>query len=103
MIIKEKLFYRILGDETGFEINGKDDLMELMRSLASTKQEYDKISAALEEVKATGYGIVSPSIDELSLEEPEIVRQGSKFGVRLRASAPSIHMMCNKLRSLEAA
>ena len=67
--------------------------MSLMRNLAKTKQEYDKISAALEEVKSTGYGIVSPGIDELALEEPEIVKQGSKFGVRLRASAPSIHMI----------
>jgi len=89
----ENLFYRILGEETGFEITGKDALMNLMRTLAKTKCEYDKIASALEEVNATGYGIVSPSIDELELEEPEIVRQGSKFGVRLRASAPSIHMI----------
>jgi len=89
----EKLFYKILGEETGFEINGKDDLMTLMRSLSDVKHEYDKIVYALEEVKETGYGIVSPTIDELSLEEPEIVKQGGKFGVRLRASAPSIHMI----------
>ncbi len=89
----EDLYYRILGEETGFEIKGKDSLMSLMRSLSATKKEYDKISAALDEVKATGYGIVSPGIDELTLEEPEIVKQGSKFGVRLRASAPSIHMI----------
>ena len=89
----ENLFYKILGEETGFEITGKDCLMNLMRSLSRTKSEYDKIADALEEVKATGYGIVSPNIDELELEEPEIVKQGSKFGVRLRASAPSIHMI----------
>lgn len=89
----DNLFYRILGEETGFEIKGKDSLISLMRTLSKTKCEYDKIASALEEVNATGYGIVSPSIDELSLEEPEIVRQGSKFGVRLRASAPSIHMI----------
>jgi len=99
----ENLFYRILGEETGFEICGKDDLMSLMRSLAATKAEYDKISDALEEVKATGYGIVSPALDELELEEPEIVKQGSKFGVRLRASAPSIHMICNKPKFLKTA
>jgi stage IV sporulation protein A len=64
-----------------------------MRTLAKTQREYDKISSALDEVRATGYGIVSPGIEELSLEEPEIVKQGSKFGVRLRASAPSIHMI----------
>jgi len=89
----ENLFYKILGEETGFEITGKDSLLGLMKSLSHTKNEYDKIAAALDEVKSTGYGIVSPGIDELSLEEPEIVKQGSKFGVRLRASAPSIHMI----------
>lgn len=89
----EKLYYKILGEETGFEINGKDDLMTLMRSLSEVKHEYDKIAYALEEVRETGYGIVSPAIEDLSLEEPEIVKQGGKFGVRLRASAPSIHMI----------
>ena len=89
----ENLFYKILGEETGFEINGKDNLMTLMRALADVKHEYDKIAFALEEVKETGYGIVSPAIEDLSLEEPEIVKQGGKFGVRLRASAPSIHMI----------
>ncbi len=93
MTTDENLFYKILGEETGFEISGKDSLMNLMRSLAQTKAEYDKIADALNEVKATGYGIVSPDVDELELEEPEIVKQGSKFGVRLRASAPSIHMI----------
>ena len=57
------------------------------------KKEYDKIKGALEEVEATGYGIVMPSLEELSLEEPEIVKQGGRYGVRLKASAPSIHMM----------
>lgn len=97
----ENLFYKILGEKTGFEINGKDNLMTLMCSLSDIKHEYDKISFALQEVKETGYGIVSPTIDELSLEEPEMVKQGSKFGVRLRASAPSIHMIRNKPRFLK--
>jgi len=99
----ENLFYKILGEETGFEIQGKDSLMTLMRSLSKTKAEYDKIADALEEVKATGYGIVSPAVDELELEEPEIVKQGSKFGVRLRASAPSIHMIRYKPKFLKTA
>ena len=77
--------------------------MSLITELSQTKKEYDKIEAALREVKDTGYGIVAPTIDELSLEEPEIVKQGSRYGVRLKASAPSIHMMCNKPKSLEAA
>jgi len=89
----ENLFYKILGETSGLEITGKDALMTLMQELSSIKKKYDKISYALKEVQETGYGIVSPSIDELSLEEPEIVKQGNRFGVRLRASAPSIHMI----------
>ena len=67
--------------------------MELLSSLAHVKTEYDKVAGALEEVKSTGYGIVVPSTDELVLEEPEIVKQGGRYGVRLKASAPSIHMI----------
>ena len=92
----EDLFYKILGETSGIEINGKDSLMSIIQELSSTKKKYDKISYALKEVQETGYGIVSPSIEELSLEEPEIVKQGNRFGVRLRASAPSIHMIRSK-------
>ena len=67
--------------------------LELLSSLAHVKTEYDKVAGALEEVKSTGYGIVVPSTDELVLEEPEIVKQGGRYGVRLKASAPSIHMI----------
>lgn len=89
----DDLFYKTLGEESGFEIKGRDTLISLMYELAEIKKKYDKVSYALNEVRETGYGIVSPSIDELSLEEPEIVKQGNRFGVRLRASAPSIHMI----------
>ena len=61
--------------------------------LNKIKKEYEKIKPALDEVEATGYGIVMPDIDELSLEEPEIIKQGGKYGVKLKASAPSIHLM----------
>ena len=87
------LFYKVLSDETGFEISDEGNLMSLMKDLSVAKKNYDKLEYALHEVSETGYGIVSPSIDELRLEEPEIVKQGGKFGVRLRASAPSIHMI----------
>ena len=93
ILIDDGIFYRILGENTGFEINGKETLMELMTELSYIKREYDKIEGALSEVREVGYGIVAPSIEELSLEEPEIVRQGSRYGVRLKASAPSIHMI----------
>jgi len=105
IIIKtpDNLFYRTVGELTGFNIESRKELMELLKELSEIKTNYDKISSALLEVKQKGYGIVSPTIDELTLEEPEIVKQGSRFGVKLKASAPSIHIMCNKPKSLEAA
>lgn len=91
--LKNNLFYKILGEETGIEINNENDLMPLLKELTAIKHKYEKIENALSEVEATGYGIVMPTTEELSLEEPEIVKQGGKYGVRLKASAPSIHMM----------
>lgn len=82
----------VLGETTGIELSDEGDLMPCMIELARIKKEYEKVSTALEQVRATGYGIVMPSAEELTLEEPEIVKQGGKFGVRLKASAPSIHM-----------
>lgn len=89
----EALFYKILGEESGFEISGEEALVGLIRDLAKTKSEYDKIADALYQVKECGYGVVSPTTDELTLEEPKIVKQGGRYGVRLKASAPSIHMI----------
>lgn len=91
--LPESLFYKVLGEVTGLDIDGESGLMPCMMELAQTKKKYEKIKSALEQVEATGYGIVMPTIDELSLEEPEMVKQGGKYGVRLRAQAPSIHMM----------
>ena len=90
---REGLFYQILSERTGFSVENDGQLLRLLTELAAMKREYDKISAALDEVRATGYGIVMPGIDELTLEEPEIVRQGGQYGVRLSASAPSLHIM----------
>ncbi len=97
--IKNELFYRILGEATGLELHDEGDLMPCMIELAAVKKKYEKVKAALDEVQATGYGIVMPGIDELSLEEPEIVKQGGKYGVRLRAQAPSIHMMAANIET----
>ena len=91
--IAQKLFYQILAEATGLEICGEQGLMSCMMELAQIKKEYMRVKNALDEVEATGYGIVMPQIDELTLEEPEIMKQGGRYGVRLRASAPSIHMM----------
>jgi stage IV sporulation protein A len=91
--LKDELFYQVLSEMTGMQIMDEGDLFSIMSDLACTKKKYDKIAYALDEVKTKGYGIVTPSIDELVLEEPEMVKQGSRFGVRLRAKAPSIHMI----------
>lgn len=91
--IKESLFYKILCETTGLSINDEQELMENISELASMKKEYSRVKDALAEVEATGYGIIMPDIDELRLEEPEIVKQGGRYGVKLKASAPSIHLM----------
>ncbi len=89
----DELFYKVLTEISGVDISNEGDLFSTITEFANTKKEYDKIAYALEEVKAKGYGIVTPSIDELILDEPEMVKQGSRFGVKLKAKAPSIHMI----------
>ncbi len=91
--LKNDLFYRILGEKTGVEIGEESALLDLVMRLVETGKKYDHIRNAIDEVTETGYGIVMPSIDELTLEAPEITHQGGKYGIRLKASAPSIHMM----------
>ncbi len=91
--ISKNLFFKILEESTGIKINGENELLSTIIDLAKIKKEYMRFKDALDEVEATGYGIVMPSIEELALEEPEIMRQGGRYGVRLKASAPSIHMM----------
>ncbi|MCD8160259.1 MAG: stage IV sporulation protein A [Clostridiales bacterium] len=91
--VPRSLFYATLSQQSGFTIGDDGDLLDLLTQLAAVKAEYDKVSQALADVRENGYGIVIPTIDELSLEEPEIVRQGGRYGVKLKASAPSIHML----------
>lgn len=91
--LESSLFYRILGETTGIEIESESDLMPLLLELSDIRRKYSRIQPALEEVEATGYGIVMPEMEELTLEEPKIIRQGGKYGVKLKASAPSIHLM----------
>jgi stage IV sporulation protein A len=91
--IKNSLFYKVLTETTGLVINDEQELMESIAELAQMKKEYLRVKDALDEVEATGYGIIMPDIEDLKLEEPEIVKQGGRYGVKLRASAPSIHMM----------
>lgn len=91
--LQEELFYQVLTEITGVDVQNEADLFSTISNLASVKKEYDKVAVALEEVKQKGYGIVTPTMEELILDEPEMVKQGSRFGVRLRAKAPSIHMI----------
>ncbi len=91
--IDKSLFYNILSELSDENIDSDLELLNIMKNYKDIRNKYSKIEAAIEQVTTTGYGIVMPSIDELSLEEPEIMKQGSRYGVRLKASAPSIHMM----------
>ncbi|WP_339214866.1 stage IV sporulation protein A [Ornithinibacillus sp. FSL M8-0202] len=87
------LYDQVLKEIVGVEIRGKDHLLELMQDFAYAKRQYDQVASALQMVKQTGYGIAAPTLEDMELDEPEIIRQGSRFGVRLKAVAPSIHMI----------
>ena len=95
--LHQNLFYKVMGEKTGIEINDESDLLNCMLELSKIREKYDKIGKAYDDVMETGYGIVMPSVEELTLEEPEIIKQGGKYGIRLRAGAPSIHMMRTKI------
>jgi len=93
LTVPETLFYHCLSDLSGFEIEGNHDVMRLIKDLSYAKKEYDKVSPALDEVKEAGYGVVTPRLEEMFLEEPELIRQGNRFGVKLKAKAPSLHII----------
>ena len=93
VMLDNSLFYKILTEISGFNVEEEGDLFSIVTSLAQSKKSYDKIAAALNDVERKGYGIVTPNMEDLTLEEPEIVKQGSKFGVKLRAKAPSLHII----------
>ena len=97
--LEPHLFYKIMGEKTGIEIKDECDLMDSMMDLSRLKEKYQKIAAAYDDVDETGYGIVMPSMEELHLDEPEIIKQNGKYGIRLRASAPSIHMMKTQIQT----
>lgn len=87
------LFYTTLSQRSGLSVSDDGDLMELLTELAEVRKAYDKVAPALIAAREAGYGIVLPTVEELELEDPEIVRQGGRYGIRMRASAPSIHMI----------
>lgn len=91
--IRPELFYEVLGETTGIYLRDEGELMAAMMEMAATCQKYDRIRGALEEAEATGYGIVMPDVEEMTLAEPEIITQSGRYGVRLSARAPSIHLL----------
>ena len=95
--LPDSLYYRTIGEVTGLEVSSEKELLRVLVNLSEIKKDYDKISAALDQANDRGYGIVMPEIDELVLEEPEIIRQAGSYGVRIRASAESIHMIKTKI------
>ena len=91
--LQQTLFFKIIGEATGLEVNDENELMSRIFELVKIKNRFDKFSNALDEMEATGYGIVMPSMEELTLDEPEVLKQGSKYGIRLKAAAPAIHLL----------
>lgn len=91
--LPRRLFFETLSQRSGLQVTDDGDLMQIIGELAEAKREYDKVAPALRSARETGYGIVMPGVEELNLEDPEIVRQGGRYGVRMRASAPSIHLI----------
>lgn len=90
---KEGLFYNVLSEECGEEIKDECELMGFIKSFSNSRREYVKVKDALKAAYESGYGVVSPSLDEMNLEEPVLVKQGGRYGVKLKASAPSLHIM----------
>ena len=91
--LPDELFYNILSERSGLDITDDKALISMIRDLGRIKREHERLETALREVELKGYGIVMPTMEEMHLEEPQIVKQGNRFGVRLRAHAPSIHMI----------
>ena len=91
--MKEKYYYDMVSRMTGVPIQGEYDLMRALKELSSMKSEYARVQNAMESVRGSGYGVVIPEKEEIVLEDPVVIRQGSKFGVKIRSSSPSIHMI----------
>lgn len=93
MTAQDGLFYKILEEITGTPIEGDNTLLRLLKEYNYAKNEWDKVASAIEDVKVNGYGVVTPRLDEMFLEEPELIKQSGRFGVKLKASAPSFHLI----------
>lgn len=93
LIPTEGLFFTVLGEESGYPIEDDFKLMSIMKELIKAKKEYDRVKNALESVRETGYGLITPTMEDLKLDEPEMLRRGNQYGVRLHASGPSLHLI----------
>ncbi len=93
VVLPQQLFYEILSSKAGVPIRTDGELLTLLGELAAVKQDYDKIADALSSARATGYGVVMPTAEEMKLEQPELLHKGGAYGVKLKAGAPSIHMI----------
>ena len=91
--IKDEFYYKILSEMSGITMESEYDLIHTMKELAAMKEQYVKVQAALEAVRSTGYGVVVPELSEIQIEDPTVIRQGNKFGVKIRSKSPSIHMI----------
>jgi len=92
--VKEDLFFQVLQEVSSLDINDEQDILRWIRELAAIKKEWDKVAQGIQDVRNTGYGVVTPTEDEMELAEPELVKQGGRSGVRLKATAPSYHFIC---------
>ena len=93
MEMKEPFYYQVMSEMTGVPINSEYQLIHTLKELAKMKEEYVKVQQAIESVRGSGYGVVIPEKNEITLEEPVVIRQGNKFGVKIKSASPSIHMI----------
>ena len=93
MEVAQKYYYENISELTGVQVHGEYELIRLIREMAAKKQEYDKVADAMQSVRMKGYGVVSPQLSDIALEEPEVIKHGSQYGVKIKASSPSIHMI----------
>ncbi|MBQ3928970.1 MAG: stage IV sporulation protein A [Clostridia bacterium] len=99
VVLDNSLFYKVLGEKTGLEVSDEGGLLDAMMELSEMKKKYERVQQAYNDVNESGYGIVMPVMEEMTLEEPEIIKQGGRYGIRLRANAPSIHMMKTTIKT----
>ena len=91
--LKEACYYEMLSQMTGMKIQSEYQLISMIRELSGKRKSYEKVETAVEAVRASGYGVITPELSEITLEEPAVIRQGNKYGVRIRAASPSVHMI----------